>query len=333
MITSWLTYTDRGIYCPVGDFYLDPWLPVEYAVISHGHADHARWGMGRYLCQTYSVPILQHRLGADIRVQGMDYGKPLLHNGVEITFFPAGHLIGSAQIRLRYQGESVVFTGDYKTTPDGVSTPYEPVRCDVFITESTFGLPVYRWQADSALRSQMTQWIEGNIKDGRTSVLFAYSLGKAQRLMALLEGVAPIYTHNAITRTNEAILRNDALTLPETYPLMGEQPEAANGHIVIAPPALLGAKMIKKLQRPSTAICSGWMHIRGKRRWKGVDAGFAVSDHADWPGLLDAVRASDATRIFVTHGQQAVFAKYLCEQGYDAHELLTQYDNDGEQDD
>jgi putative mRNA 3-end processing factor len=320
-------FTKKGIYCIPGKFYLDPWYPVEYAIISHGHADHARWGNKHYLCHNQSKAILQHRIGADISIESLPYNEYKVINGVKVSFHPAGHIIGSAQIRLEYKGYIVVFSGDYKTQPDFITTPFEPVKCHEFITESTFGLPIYKWKSEEELQQELQDWIVQNQQNNRTSVFLGYSLGKAQRIMKLVEK-EEIYVHSAIHNLNKAI-ENSGITLPTTKLLTADfKKTEIQNKIVILPPALLGSKMIKKIPNAATAICSGWMQIRGNRRWKGVDAGFAVSDHADWDGLLSTVKATEAEKVYVTHGSQAVFSKYLNEIGIEAHELKTEFGED-----
>lgn len=321
-------FTKKGIYCIPGKFYLDPWYPVEYAIISHGHADHARWGNKHYLCHNQSKAILQHRIGAHISIESLPYNQYKVINGVKVSFHPAGHIIGSAQIRLEYKGYIVVFSGDYKTQPDFITTPFEPVKCHEFITESTFGLPIYKWKSEEELQQELQDWIVQNQQNNRTSIFLGYSLGKAQRIMKLVENVEEIYVHAAIHNLNKAI-ENSGISLPTTKLLTADFKKIEiQNKIVILPPALLGSKMIKKIPNAATAICSGWMQIRGNRRWKAVDAGFAVSDHADWDGLLSAVKATEAEKVYVTHGSQAVFSKYLNEIGIEAHELKTEFGED-----
>jgi putative mRNA 3-end processing factor len=323
-----IKFTKKGIYCIPGKFYLDPWFPVDYAIISHGHADHARWGNKHYLCHNDSKAILKHRIGQDISIESMGYNEPRMINGVQVSFYPAGHIIGSAQIRLEYKGYVIVFSGDYKTQPDFISVPFEPVKCNEFITESTFGLPIYKWKSELDLQAELQNWILQNQQNNRTSVFLGYSLGKAQRIMKLVEGVDDIFVHSAINNLNNAI-SGSGITIPETTLIKpGFDKKNIQNKIVILPPALLGSKLLKRIPNAATAICSGWMHIRGNRRWKGVDAGFAVSDHADWDGLLEAVKATEAEKVYVTHGSQAVFSKYLNEIGIEAHELKTEYGED-----
>ncbi|MCK7590888.1 ligase-associated DNA damage response exonuclease [Subsaxibacter sp. CAU 1640] len=318
-------FTKKGIYCIPGKFYLDPWLPVDYAVISHGHADHARWGMKHYLCQTDSKAILKHRIGPDISIESLPYNVQKSINGVSVSFHPAGHVIGSAQIRLEYKGFVVVFTGDYKVKDDHLTIPFEPIKCHEFITESTFGLPIYNWLSEAEIQQQMHDWVKLNKAHNRTSVFIGYSLGKAQRIMKLMEGVDQLFVHSAIHNLNNAIERS-GIQLPESTLLEYDfKKEVLQNKIVILPPALLGSRLLKKIPNAATAICSGWMQIRGNRRWKAVDAGFAVSDHADWNGLLSAVKATEAEKVYVTHGSQATFSKYLNEIGIESYEVKTEY--------
>lgn len=320
-----LKFTKKGIYCIPGKFYLDPWYPVDYAIISHGHADHARWGNKHYLCHHDSKAILLHRIGKDISIDSLGYNQTKTINGVQVSFHPAGHIIGSAQIRLEYKGYVIVFSGDYKTQPDFISVPYEPVKCHEFITESTFGLPIYHWKTEHQLREELHNWILQNQENNRTSVFIGYSLGKAQRIMKLVEGVDQVFVHSAINHLNNAI-SSSGIKLPETSLLLPTfDKKAVENKIVILPPSLLGSKLLKRIPNAATAICSGWMQIRGNRRWKGVDAGFVVSDHADWNGLLTAIKETEAEKVYVTHGSQATFSKYLNEIGIEAQELKTEY--------
>jgi putative mRNA 3-end processing factor len=325
-----IKFTKKGIYCIPGKFYLDPWFPVDYAIISHGHADHSRWGNKHYLCHTDSKNILKHRLGTDISLETLGYNEPKTINGVHVSFFPAGHIIGSAQIRLEYKGKVVVFSGDYKTQPDFITTPFEPVKCHEFITESTFGLPIYNWKSEEDLQKELQNWVLQNQANNRTSVFLGYSLGKAQRIMSLINGMDDIYVHTAIHNLNEAISKS-GIHLPKTIKLEADfKKETLQNKIVIMPPGLLGSRLLKRVPNAATAICSGWMQIRGNRRWKGVDAGFSVSDHADWNGLISAVKATEAEKVFVTHGSQATFSKYLNSIGIASAEVKTEYGNEEE---
>lgn len=328
---SLLKFTNKGIFCPQGNFYIDPWLPVDYAVITHAHSDHARTGSKFYLANDASKYLLKSRLGNDINIETLPYGETKFINGVQLSMHPAAHIIGSSQIRLEYGGFVSVVSGDYKTENDGLSGEFEPVQCNEFVTESTFGLPIYNWLPQPQIFEIIKTWIAQNQANNRTSVFIAYSLGKSQRLMKGLQGVARIFVHSSIMRLNTAI-ESAGITLPSTELWNTETPkEILQNNIVILPPSLLGTNMIKKIPNAAIAVCSGWMQVRGNRRWKAVDAGFALSDHADWPGLLQTVKATGAEKIFVTHGYTATFSKYLSELGISAEAVSTQYGNDEEE--
>lgn len=328
-----LAFRPEGIFCIPGGFYIDPWRPVDLAVITHGHADHARWGMKKYLCHTFTAPILRSRISPDIAVETLNYNQPIYINGVKLSLHPAGHIIGSAQVRLEYKGKVIVISGDYKLQNDGLATPFESVRCHEFITESTFGLPIYHWQSVDQQNEMLRQWVLQNQQKGKTSVFIGYSLGKSQRIMKAMEGIAPIYVHYSITKLNQAY-ESVGIQLPEWQPIdLREDVKHVDQNIVILPPALFDSKVIKKIPHISDAICSGWMQIRGARRWRSADAGFAISDHADWNDLLTAIKATEAEKVYVTHGQTAVFAKYLNEIGIQAVELHTEFGNDEENSD
>ncbi|WP_297985768.1 ligase-associated DNA damage response exonuclease [uncultured Chryseobacterium sp.] len=323
-----IEFTNKGIFCRQGNFYIDPWFPVDFAVITHGHADHARWGMKKYLCHHFTKPILKRRIAEDIKVQSLEYGETITKNGVKITFFPAGHIIGSAQVLLEYKGYRAGISGDYKLQDDGLSTPFETVKCNEFVTESTFGLPIYNWLSVPEINEKMQQWVAHNQNFGKTSVFVGYSLGKAQRILKALENVDEIYVHASIANLNEAF-EEVGIDLPD-YKILNfsENLKDMHGKIVIVPPALLDSNVIKKIPNPATAICSGWMQVRGSRRWRSADAGFAISDHADWKSLLEAVKATEAEKIHVTHGFTDVFSKYLNEIGMNANVVQTQFGNE-----
>lgn len=325
-----IEFTKRGIYCKQGDFYIDPWWPVDYAVTTHGHSDHVRFGNKYYLCHTLTKPIIKRRISEDLNVETLEYGESITRNGVNISFFPAGHIIGSAQVRLAYKGEICVVSGDYKIEDDGITTPFEPVKCHSFVSESTFGLPVYKWQKQEVVFNGIQNWVNDNISQQRTSVLIAYSLGKAQRLIKNLAGSVPIYVHNSIANLNEVII-NAGVNLPETIRIVPEiTKEALQKGIVIVPPVMRDSRWIKNLAQPVTGICSGWMQVRAHRRWQSADAGFALSDHADWNGLMEAITATGAEKVYVTHGFTAAFSRFLNEQGIGASEVLTKF---GQEDD
>jgi putative mRNA 3-end processing factor len=319
-----LELTDKGLFCPLANIYIDPWKPVSKAVITHAHADHARWGHQNYLSHPLSEGVMRHRLGNEIHFQGLEYGEKLHLNGVQISLHPAGHIPGSAQIRLEHKGEIWVVSGDYKLQKDGLSTPFEAVTCYTFITECTFGLPVFQWPEEGVIRKKINDWWKSNALKGMNSVIFAYALGKAQRILKGLDNnIGPILVHGAVGHTNHA-LRSSGMDIPE-FPVAGPISEKLKGACIIAPPSAQGSSWLKKFQPFRTAMASGWMNIRGTRRRRAVDQGFIMSDHADWDGLNSAVRATGAQRIYATHGYTSVFVKWLQDKGYEAYELETQF--------
>ncbi|MDR7094523.1 ligase-associated DNA damage response exonuclease [Hydrogenophaga laconesensis] len=326
----------EGLYCPPGDFYIDPWRRVDRAVITHAHSDHARTGHAHYLATAVSEGLLRARLGPDITFQGLAYGEAIEHHGVRISLHPAGHVLGSAQVRLEHQGRVWVASGDYRTTPAGAtpdrtSAPFEPVRCDVFITESTFGLPIYRWRPDAELFGEINRWWHDNAGTGRASVLSCYSLGKAQRILAGVDAsIGPIVCHGAVEPLNRAY-RAAGVPLPETR-AVGEvtDPASLRRALVLCPGSALGTPWMRRFGDLSDAFASGWMQVRGWRRRGGHDRGFVLSDHADWPGLLSAIGATCADRIIVTHGSVPVLVRYLQEQGLQAESFDTEYGDEAE---
>jgi len=327
-----LTFTERGIYCPQGDFYIDPWKPVPRAVITHAHSDHARAGNGFYLCHRDTKPILILRLG-DISVQSVEWAEPVYMNGVKLSLHPAGHIIGSSQIRVEYQGTTWVVSGDYKTENDGISGEMEIVPCDVFITESTFGLPIYKWKPQQELFYEIQNWILANRENGNNSVLIAYSLGKAQRVLKAIETIAPrIYVHGATWNVQQALIKA-GLQLPEVKRITPDMNRNTfKTDIIIAPPSADQSPWMNRFNPYSVGVCSGWMQVRGHARRRNVDAGFAMSDHADWQGLISVVHACGAKKVFVTHGFQSAFSRYLNETGIEAAEVKTEFGDETELD-
>lgn len=322
---SVLVVTSRGLFCPAGGFYIDPWKPVDRAVITHAHADHARPGHGAYLCTPGTAPVLRHRLG-DITADTCPYGQTLSLGDARVSFHPAGHVPGSAQVRVETGGEVWVVSGDYKTAPDGLSEPFEPVRCDTFISECTFGLPVFRWPAQASVAADLNGWWRSSIAAGKTPVLGAYSLGKAQRLLTLLDpSIGPILTHGAIEATN-AVLRQAGYALPQTVQITPDTDPADHpGALLLVPPSAMDSAGLRRWGPQSTGFASGWMQLRGIRRRRAADRGFVISDHADWDGLNSAIAATGASRVLVTHGYTDIFARWLREQGLDAGVLETEF--------
>ncbi|WP_373425431.1 ligase-associated DNA damage response exonuclease [Variovorax boronicumulans] len=323
----------EGLYCPPGDFYIDPWRPVARAVITHAHSDHARIGHAHYLAHTDSAGTLRTRLGADINLQTLPYGEAIEHHGVRLSLHPAGHVLGSAQVRLEHGGRVWVASGDYKTEPDGTCTPFEPVPCDTFITESTFGLPIYRWPTQAVLFAEIDAWWRANAEAGRASVLFCYAFGKAQRILHGVDAsIGPIVVHGAVEPLN-AVYRAAGVALPETVRVTDAGVDAAllKRSLVLAPPSAQGTPWMKRFGNYADAFASGWMQLRGTRRRRGVDRGFVMSDHADWPGLQQAIAGTGAERVFVTHGSVQVMVRWLTENGLDAQGFKTEYGDEDDQ--
>ena len=322
-----LCFDDKGIYCEPAGVYLDPWKPVNKAIITHGHADHSRWGHKQYITHHNNVPIIKHRLG-EIQVSGKEYGETFVINNVKFSLFPAGHIIGSSQVRVEHKGEVWVFSGDYKTEDDGLATPFEPVKCQAFITECTFGLPAFKWLPQQQVMNDINTWWQQNKAEGKTSILFGYSLGKAQRLLKFLDpSIGQIFTHGAIENMTE-VLRPLA-DFPETTRITREtRKEEIKGGMVLAPPSAHGSTWIRKMVPFETGMASGWMAFRGARRRRAVDRGFVLSDHCDWQGLLSSIKATGCERVICTHGYSEIFSRFLNEQGYDARTAETQYEGE-----
>jgi len=320
-----LIFTDKGIYCPKGDFYIDPWKPVHRAVITHAHSDHARAGSENYLCHRLTKPLLQWRLG-NYSYQSLEWGEAIFINGVKLSLHPAGHIIGSSQVRIEEEGKVWVVSGDYKTEDDGLSGAFESVPCNVFITESTFGLPIYRWKPQQDIFYDIQNWILKNQSAGKNSVLIAYSLGKAQRLLLCLKTLAaPVFVHGAIYNIHEA-LTGAGVQLPEVTRITPDiKKDSFKEAIIIAPPGAEGSTWMNRLTPYSVGICSGWMQVRGNRRRRNADEGFALSDHADWNGLLQAIKTTGAEKVYSTHGYQSTMTRYLNEQGIEAAEVKTEF--------
>lgn len=318
----------EGLYCVPGQFYIDPWRPVERAIITHAHADHARVGHTHYLAAAPGVQVLKARLG-NISVEALEYGQSITQNGVNVSLHPAGHVLGSSQVRMEVGGEVWVASGDYKLALDPTCAPFEPVRCHTFITESTFGLPIYRWQSSDDINQEINQWWRKNAAEGRTSVLFCYAFGKAQRILAGIDAsIGPIICHGAAQSLTE-VYRASGVALPPTLMVSDITDKAIlKTALVIAPPSAAGSSWMKRFGDYSDAFASGWMLLRGARRRRGVDRGFVLSDHADWPGLMNAIKATEAERVIVTHGSIPIMVRWLSQNGWQAGGFETEYGDD-----
>ena len=356
-----LEVDDTGLYCPRGGFYIDPWRPARRAIITHAHADHARPGSDEYWATRSSEAVLRLRLGDDTVLHTLEYGERVQFSDVTVSLHPAGHVLGSAQVRLELDGEVWVVTGDYKRDPDPSCEPFEVVPCDVLVSEATFGLPVYRWPDPCALRRDLLQWWQGYTEG--PSILFCYAFGKTQRILAELAlameeakdckvdvyptaspsndeavpafsspaEIPPVMLHGASVHLTAAY-RDAGITMLPTVPA-SEIPRAdpCNGRLVIAPPSAHRSPWMKRFRQPQTAFASGWMQIRGNRRRRGYERGFVVSDHVDWSSLIETIRDSGAHTVYVTHGQGGPIVRYLREEmGLRAGELSTLYEGESE---
>lgn len=325
-----LTFTEKGIHCPRAGVYLDPWKPVDKAIISHGHSDHAYAGHHKYLCTVHAMPVIKHRLYLrDEDIQTLNYGESVTINGVNFSFHPAGHIAGSAQIRVESGGEVWVFSGDYKLQNDGISVPFAPVKCHAFITESTFGLPVYKWKSQRDVFNDINEWWTKNRDEGKSSVITGYTLGKSQRILKNVDAsIGKIFTHGAVDSINK-IMRSQGIDLPDAPRVSDGIPkEDLKGALIICPPSAVGSPWVRRFFPYSLGVASGWMKLRGTRRRRGADRGFALSDHADWNELNTAIRESGAEKVFVTHGYAEIFAHWLNTQGIEAHEVKTKFEGE-----
>ena len=330
-----LTETSSGLWCTAGRFHIDPWEPVDRAVITHAHGDHARPGSTAYLCAAPSAPLLRVRFGPDAVIESVPYGEVLAIGDVRLSFHPAGHVLGSAQIRIE-SGDGVwVVAGDYKRAADPTCTPFEAVRCDTFITESTFGLPIYRWDETHIVVDDIAAWWSANREGGRASVLFCYTIGKAQRLLAELMRVTdrPVYVHGMMLAMIGAYRESGVAMLPSAPVIeraRGARSAARSfaGELVLAPLSARGTPWMRRLGDVSDGFASGLMRVRGVRRQRGFDRGFVLSDHADWPALLQTVADTGATRVLATHGHAEPLARYLGEHGLQSGIIRTAWEGE-----
>jgi putative mRNA 3-end processing factor len=326
---SLITLTARGLYCKQGDFYIDPWKPVDRAVLTHAHSDHAYRGNQHYLTATPGEQLARIRLDPDATIETLDYGKPVMNNGVRVSFHPAGHILGSAQVRIEYKGEVWVVSGDYKLTPDPTCEAFETVKCHTLITEATFGLPIYRWPPADQVFDEISNWWRNNQRRGKASVLFAYSLGKAQRVLAGIDrSIGNIYTHGAVERLTQAYRDAGIDLAPTTYAGSVTNKKDFIGSLIIGPPSAQTSPWLRKFGAASTGFASGWMMVRGARRQRAVDRGFVLSDHADWAELNTAIQATGAETVYVTHGFAPEVVRWLNETGTNAVELKTKFVGD-----
>ena len=327
-----LSMTPQGLHCARGGFHVDPWLPVPRAVLTHAHADHAREGSATYLCAAPGLPIARHRLQGSV-IEAWPYGERHTVGDVQLSFHPAGHVLGSAQLRLEVDGQVWVVSGDYKRAPDPTCAPFEPVRADVFLTEATFGLPVFRWDPTDSVIEDLLGWWEANREAGRASLVFCHVLGKSQRLLAELGRRTDrrVFAHGAIAGMCDVYRDAGIHLVPVDRVADTAKGKDFAGELVLAPITARGTPWMRRFGEAAVALVSGFMRVRGERRRRSVDRGFALSDHADWPALLETIRETGAGRVLVTHGYAVPFAQRLRELGFQAEALETPYGRDLEE--
>lgn len=323
--------TDEGLYCEAGDFYIDPWKPVERAVITHAHSDHARLGSTHYFSSSKGVGLLQLRLGENIPVTAKHYGETFTLGNTTVSFHPAGHVLGSSQVRVEHKGEVWVASGDYKRTPDPSCDPFEVVPCDVFISEATFALPIYHWDSGETTAQKIFDWWQSEPE--RPTLVFCYALGKAQRILAELHKLTDktVYLHGALTAITEAYRRENIAMVPTLPVASMDKKYNFHGDLILAPPSAHRSIWMKRFKDPQTAFASGWMQIRGARRRRGYEKGFALSDHADWNELNQTIDETKAQTIFLTHGRTDVLSRFLEEQGKTVRLFKTEFEDQGEE--
>jgi putative mRNA 3-end processing factor len=323
--------TPRGLYCPAGDFYVDPWRCVDRAVITHAHSDHARPGCRNYLAAKAGDAILKMRLGPEAKIEYLQYGQDVTIGGARVSLFPAGHITGAAQVRIEVNGHISVISGDYKLQSDPTCPSFEPVPCHLFVTESTFGLPIYSWHDTPQMFQSINQWWTENQNDRCTSVLLAYTIGKAQRLLASIDpSIGPMYAHGAILNACQAYRDCHVVLPPLQRVTESSQGAAWDQALVIAPPSVQNSPWLNRFREFSLGVASGWMRVRGIRRQRSVDRGFVISDHVDWHDLFKAIRSTGCEQVWVTHGYTRQVVRVLREIGYDAREVKTEFSGDEE---
>ena len=316
----------EGLYCPAGDFFIDPWRPVPRAVLTHAHGDHARPGSGYYLAERSGLGLLRIRLGQSAPLEGVEYGQSMVLGDARVSLHPAGHVLGSSQVRIEARDQVWVVSGDYKRDPDPTCVPFEPVSCDVFVSEATFALPVYRWPPIGRVVDEIIAWWDECASEGRPAMLLCYALGKAQRLLAELAKRfdRTVHLHGAMVPLVQAYRDAGVAMLPTVPVSDSAKGRDFAGELILAPPSAAGSPWLRRFRGASLGFASGWMLIRGNRRRRNYERGFVLSDHADWPGLLRSVRESGASRVLFTHGQREPIAQYLAEKGLSTGVLETE---------
>lgn len=321
----------NGLVGPDQKFHIDAWSPVPLNVVTHAHSDHTRPGSAEYWCTPNCAPIIRHRLGAEAKIRSIPYGEKIKFGDIWFSFHPAGHILGSAQVRLERGSDVWVFTGDYKRDEDPSCEPFEIVKCGTFITEATFALPIYRWEPSNRTAEKIVQWWDWCREEKLTALLFCYALGKAQRILAELLKFdrGPVYLHGAVDSLTR-IYREQGVEMCETRTI-GEEKSGYEGQLVLAPPSAHRSPWMKRFPQVSTGFASGWMAVRGIRRQRGYERGFVLSDHADWESLLRTIRESECEKVYATHGNSETLARFVRENlGVEAEPLRTNF---GEEED
>ena len=333
MFEQFLKLTDSGLYSPVAECFIDAWRPVDKVLVTHAHSDHARWGHGAYFAAAEGVGLLTERLEPEAVINPISYGKPFRSGDAWVSFHPAGHILGSAQVRIEYNNRCVVVSGDFKRDADATCMPFEPQQCDLFVTEATFALPVYAWPPFESVMASVSEWWQSNARAGKTSILFCYALGKAQRV---LNGLLPhihtcplpyVFAHSSVILLNRHY-QSCGVPLCEVQALTDVQDVDLSQALVLAPPSCQHNGWLKRFANHSTAFASGWMTLRAARKQRGVDMGFVISDHADWPSLLNTIADTGAKHVWATHGRTDVLVRYLKDKGIEAESLTAVFERD-----
>lgn len=330
---TWLYPTPKGLYCEPGDFYIDPSRPVERAVITHGHADHARPGNTSVMATRQTLDIMQVRYGerAGENLQAVDYGETISINGVDVGMAPAGHILGAAQVILDWQGYRAIVSGDYKRAADPTCAGFEVIKCDLFITEATFALPVFVHENAAAEAGRLVASLAAS--PHRTHLLGVYGLGKCQRMISLVRAAGydkPIYLHGALQGLCD-YYTSQGVQLGELRPVADEPPEALQGQLVLCPPSAIADRWSRRMSDPLTAFASGWMRVRARARQRGAEFPIIVSDHADWPELLQTIADVEAGEIWVTHGREDALLHQISSMGLKGRALaLVGFEDEGE---
>ena len=329
-------FLDRDLRVRPIDVYVDPPLPRARAIITHGHADHARAGHGAVLATADTIAVMQERYGPDCAgsFQAVAYGEPVRIDGVTVTLFPAGHILGSAQVLLEHEGQRIVVTGDYKRLPDATAQPFELVTSDLLVTEATFGLPVFQHPRPEAEIARLLRSVQDSPE--RAHVIGCYALGKAQRVISLLRQAgydAPIYLHGAMLRLC-ALYEERGIVLGDLRHSLDVPKDQLKGQIVIAPPSAIKDRWSRRLPDPVLAVASGWMSVKQRARQSGVELPLVISDHADWNELRATIAETGAQTVWVTHGREDALVYWCRQQGLAAEPLrIEAYDEGGEDED